>query len=96
MNRAIFIFYLLSLFIFANDLNISIEKINKIAISGDIKKAIKLVEKKIKNEPDSKDLHLLRAKLLYWNRKFNRALREITSYKKYDQELYKRIYIAWA
>ncbi len=96
MNRAIFIFYLLSLFIFANDLNISIEKINKIAISGDIKKAIKLVEKKIKNEPNSKDLHLLRAKLLYWNKRFNIALREVSSYKKYDQELYRRIYIAWA
>ena len=83
---------ILSINIFAE----SIDQINKIAISGNINKALSLTKSSLKDDNNSSDLHILYAKLLFWNHNVAKAKREIKEYKKSAPKLYKQIYTTWA
>ena len=106
MLKCFFILFFIGRVLFANsDINKSIEKdininkieiINKLSQNGKLNKAIFLLKKEIKKEPKNIELHLLYAKLLYWNSKLKEAKNEILPYKKSNNALYHNIYTAWA
>ncbi len=72
----------------------NIDEIQKKAINGDIKSALVMAKDTLK-ENNSSDIHILYARLLFWNKDFDSAKKEILKYKNKVPKLYKQIYIAW-
>jgi len=90
-------------FAIAYDLNATssvdkeIETIQMLSVQkGKLSKAIEDLQKILKLYPENISLHILNAKLLYWNHQTFLAKKEIFPYKKYDKNLYQNISIAWA
>lgn len=68
----------------------------RLATHGKLKKAIKDTKKLLKSNPKNSDLHLIYARLLFWNNQPKKAKVAIEPFYKKDPKLYKKIYLSWA
>jgi len=73
-----------------------ISKINQLSKDGHINKSILLCKEARREDPTSKKLSTLYAKLLFWNHQPFLAKEVIAPYKDHAPKLYKKIYTAWA
>jgi len=73
-----------------------IRKIDYLAMNKESSEALKMTEELLQRCPGSTRLHILHAKLLFWDHHFIKAKNEIEPYKTEERELYQKIYTAWA
>jgi len=75
------------------DSSSSIQRINQLAKTKQLKKAIRLCRQVIKENGQTPQLAILYAKLLFWNHQTSLAKKVIEPYKTYAPKLYQQIYI---
>jgi YaiO family outer membrane protein len=71
-------------------------KIDHFAVNKELNVALGMTEAFLQTCPESKQIHLLYAKLLFWDTRFLQAKKEIEPYRTEAWELYQKIYTAWA
>ena len=88
--------FFINIYAVENNLSEEIKHIKFLSTSHQLAKSLEKIENVLIRYPHNQSLHVLYAKLLFWNHQPLRAKEEITPFKTLHLKLYRKIYIAWA